>query len=214
MRTQNPEGILIDPVNSNGKAVLVLHAWWGLNSTIESFCERLATQGFVVFAPDLYHGRIAKTIEQAEELATALDDNQGTVLTEIIQSVKYLADFSGTESGMTAIGFSLGAYYALQLSSELPEMIEKVVLFYGSGPADFLKAQAEYLAHFAGNDPYEPQENIEYLKSELDKAGRPVTIFTYPGVGHWFFEPDRKDAYNEGAAELAWERTLNFLNLD
>jgi carboxymethylenebutenolidase len=49
------------------------------------------------------------------------------------------------------------------------------------------------------------------LEGLLKKAGRPVTIHRYPGTGHWFFEPDRLDAYNQEAANLAWERTLAFL---
>lgn len=55
-----------------GPGVLVLHAWWGLNETVKAFYNRLAETGFVVFAPDLYHGQVADTIAQAEELGSVL----------------------------------------------------------------------------------------------------------------------------------------------
>lgn len=201
------------PANDNGRGVLVLHAWWGLNETIKTFCRRLANEGFTVFAPDLYHGKIADTIPAAEILSSELDTNHLQAKAETLQVAKFLQNsFAEPSRGLAVIGFSLGAYYAIDLSSAAPEIIKKVVLYYGSGPTDFKKSQAEYLAHFASNDPYEPQSNLEYLQSELDAANRPATFYTYPGTGHWFFEEDRMDAYNRQAAELAWDRTLDFLN--
>jgi len=86
-----------------------------------------------------------------------------------------------------------------------------VVIFYGTGPADFSESNASYMGHFAENDEFEPQSNVDELEESLRRAGRPVTFYCYEGTGHWFFEPDRQDAYDEGAAQLAWVRTLEFL---
>ena len=105
----------------------------------------------------------------------------------------------------------MGAYYALDLSAADPEHIHSVVLFYGSGPGDFSSSKAAYLGHFAEEDEYEPQSNVDELEEALRGAGRPVTLYHYPGTGHWFCEPDRTQAYNPAAASLAWERTLDFL---
>ncbi len=77
-----PEGFLAIPRVGKGPGVLVLHAWWGLNDTIKAFCTRLADSGFVAFAPDLYHGKIADTIADAEKLSTALDADQAKVRAE------------------------------------------------------------------------------------------------------------------------------------
>ena len=109
------------------------------------------------------------------------------------------------------IGFSLGAYYALDLSAADPERIRSAVIFYGTGGDDFGGSKAAYLGHFAANDPYEPQSNVDALEEALRRAGRPATFYRYSGTGHWFFEPDRSDAYNPAAASLAWDRTLAFL---
>lgn len=212
MTHSQPEGFLAVPSNGSGRGVLVLHAWWGLNDTIKNFCARLADAGFVAFAPDLYHGKIADTIPDAEILRDAFDANALQAQTEIADAVKFLnARADQTENGLAVIGFSLGAYFALELSDTDPEHIRSVVIFYGTGVDDFSHSRANYLCHFAENDPFEPLSGVEHLKESLERAERPATIYIYPDVGHWFFEPDRVDAYNESAARLAWERTLEFL---
>ena len=109
------------------------------------------------------------------------------------------------------IAFSLGVYYALDLSAKNPERVHAVVVFYGGGGGDFSSAQAAYLGHFAEDDEYERLEDVEELEEMLKRTGCPVTFYRYTGVGHWFFEPDRPDAYNQAAATLAWDRTLAFL---
>jgi carboxymethylenebutenolidase len=209
---QAVRGYLAMPERGEGTGVLVLHAWWGLNDTIEAFCERLAKSGFIALAPDLYHGKVAETIEEAEALGSALDANHLRARAEIAEAASFLNERTGqAEQGLAVIGFSLGAYYALDLAAAHPEQIRSVVLFYGSGGGDFSTSQAAYLGHFAELDPYEPLSNVNELEESLRQAGRPVTFHQYSGTGHWFFEPDRADAYNEEAANLAWERTLAFL---
>ena len=212
MTQTQPDGYLALPPTGKGPGILVLHAWWGLNNTIKAFCTRLAEAGFVVFAPDLYHGQVADTIAGAEALGTALDNNHLQAKTEILNATSFLNQHLDQPGrGLAVIGFSLGAYYALDLAAAHPENIHSVVLFYGTGPADFSQSQAAYLGHFAENDEYEPQANVNELEQSLRQAGRPVTFYTYPGTGHWFFEPDRSNAYNQAAASLAWDRTLAFL---
>ncbi len=212
MSHPQPEGYLATPTAGQRPGVLVLHAWWGLNDTMKAFCDQLADAGFVTYAPDLYHGQVADTIAGAEQLGRALDANYLQAKAEIADATRYLHEQTGmTEAGLAVIGFSLGAYYALDLSAADPEHVRSVVIYYGTGPADFSKSKAIYLGHFAGDDPYEPQANVDQLEQSLRNAGRPASFHRYPGTGHWFCEPDRSDAYNQPAAELAWERTLAFL---
>jgi carboxymethylenebutenolidase len=211
MTHAQPDGYLALPPTGKGPGVLVLHAWWGLNETMRAFCTRLAAEGFVVFAPDLYHGKVADTIAGAEALGQALDANHLQARAEIAGAARFLHERAGLSGGLAVIGFSLGAYYALDLAAADPEHIHSVVLFYGSGPGDFSKARAAYLGHFAGEDEYEPPANVDGLEEALRRAGRPVTFYRYRDAGHWFFEPDRPQAYDPAAASLAWERTLAFL---
>jgi carboxymethylenebutenolidase len=212
MKYSQPQGFLAVPATGNGPGVLVLHAWWGLNDTMKAFCTQLAESGFVAFAPDLYHGKVANTIPEAEALGSALDANHLQAKTEIAEAARFLNERAGqNERGLAVIGFSLGAYYALDLSAADPELIRSVVVYYGTGPADFSSSRAAYLGHFAENDEYEPLSNVDELEADLRRAGRPVTFYRYGGTGHWFCEPDRPQAYNQAAEQLAWERTLAFL---
>ena len=212
MPNAQPDGYLAIPPDGKGSGVLVLHAWWGLNDTIKAFCRRLAESGFVAFAPDLYHGKIADNIADAETLGSALDANYLQAKAEIADATIFLNERADqADRGLVVIGFSLGAYYALDLAATHPEHIRSVVLFYGTGDGDYSNSRAAYLGHFAEVDDFEPQSNVDNLEESLRRAGRPVTFHRYPGTGHWFFEPDRSQAYNQEAANLAWDRTLDFL---
>ena len=212
MTHARPQGFLAVPSTGKGHGVLVLHAWWGLNDTVKAFCTQLAESGYVVFAPDLYHGKVADNVADAEVLGKALDDNHLQAKAEIADAVAFLNERVGpADRGLAVIGFSLGAYYALDLAAADPKHTRSVVLFYGTGPADHSKSKAAYLGHFAVNDEFEPRSNVDELEASLRCAGRPVTFYHYQGTGHWFFELDRTQAYNQAAADLAWERTLAFL---
>ena len=212
MTHPQPDGFLATPRRGSGPGVLVLHAWWGLNDTFKAICTRLARAGYTAFAPDLYHGKVADTIAGAEILGNALDANHRQAAVEVAQAAEFLAERTG--SRLAVIGFSLGGFYALQLAAADPAAIRAVVLFYGtegSLGSDFSHSRADYLGHFAENDPYETRSNVEHLEESLRGAGRPVTFYTYAGASHWFFEKDRIDAYRPAAAKLAWRRTLAFL---
>jgi carboxymethylenebutenolidase len=178
---------------------------------MKAFCTRLADAGFVAFAPDLYHGKTADTIPDAKALASALFANHVQAEAEIAEAVTFLNERPGVGEGIAVLGFSLGAAYALNLAGADPDHIRSVVLYYGNGDGDHNKSRAAYLGHFAEQDDFEPREGVDELEGLLKKAGRPVTFHHYSGVGHWFAEPDRADAYNKPAADLAWDRTLAFL---
>lgn len=205
-----PEGYLAEPKSGHGAGVLVLHPWWGLNGDVKGFCDRLAHSGFVAFAPDLFHGKTASTRDDAQALVKTFDVKEPELKAQISEAAKFLSEKSGGQ-GIAVVGLSFGAYYALQFSNDEPGLVRSVVVFYGTGPEDFGKSKAAYLGHFAEKDEFEPKAGVDGLEKILRDAGRPATFYTYPGVGHWFFEPGVKEAYDKAAADLAWERTLRFL---
>ncbi len=213
MAQSQSEGYLSVPPAGKGPGVLVLHAWWGLNDFFKSFCDRLAREGFVALAPDLFSGVVLRTVAEAEQHLNEYDEatQSPPILLAALEQLSRNPAVTG--HGLAVVGFSMGAYWALWLAQQKPELVRAVALFYGTngGGGDFSRSRAAFLGNFAGNDPYESPETVGKLEANLRGAGRPVTFHTYPGTGHWFFEQDRPEAYNPAAAELAWERTLALL---
>lgn len=207
---QTPEGFLQKPMSGKGKPVLVLHPWWGLNQDTKDVCRRLAKEGFIAYAPDLFNGRTATTIPEAEALVKGSKHDE--VAKEVKIAATHLHGLAGKpKAGIAVIGFSFGGFYALELSNNSPNLVRSVVVFYGTGQEDFSKSKSAYLGHFAAKDDFEPASAVAGLQKLLDKSKRPNKLYTYPGVGHWFFEPSRKDAFSKAASDTAWKRTLEFL---
>ncbi len=204
-------GYLALPPAGGGPGVLVLHAWWGLTGPFLDLCDRLAGAGFVALAPDLYRGRKAGTIDEAQELLGRRDSKQMTA--DALGAVALLRGHQAVRGeGLGAVGFSLGAAWAILVATEYrPDDFAAVVIFYGSGEGDFARSRAAFLGHFAPGDEWEPDEGVAALEGAIRAAGKEVTFHRYPGAGHWFFEEDRPDAYDAAAASLAWERTVAFL---
>jgi carboxymethylenebutenolidase len=210
-------GYLAEPTAGSGPGVVVLHAWWGLTEPFRQVCDRLAREGFVALAPDLYHGKTTASVEEADALVEALNQDEERVRGDIAGSVQVLRQHEAThqEDGrgkLAVVGFSLGGAYALDMSVTLAQEIAAVVTFYASYPGlDYGGANAAYLCHFAEDDPFEPAESVAEMEQELQAARRPFTFYTYPGTKHWFFEENRPE-YDAEAARLAWERTIQFLH--
>lgn len=206
-------GYLSVPKTSRG-GVLVLHAWWGLNDFFKSFCDRLASEGYTAFAPDLRQGKVAKTVEEAKKLMSEIDE--AATFPKIVQGGfdRLKSEPSLKEPRLGVVGFSMGASWALWLSTQRPSNVKAAIVFYGAyaEPSwDFSKSQASYQGHFSPEDEWEPMEGIKSLEDTIQKAHRPVTFYFYPGAKHWFIEDNQPAAYNRQAAELAWDRTLDFL---
>ncbi|RPI25410.1 MAG: dienelactone hydrolase family protein [Chloroflexota bacterium] len=204
------QGYLAEPASGAGPGVIVLHAWWGLNDFFKEICDRLAKEGFLVLAPDMYNGKVVKTVEEADQAVGSIDGRENR--SRLVAAVDYLKAHpmhQGDDIGV--IGFSMGGAWALLLSTLYPHAIAAVVVFYATGEGDFSAARAAYLGHFAPNDEWEPDESVQQLEAALRRAGRDVKFYIYPDTKHWFFEEDRPESYDKSSAFLAWERSLDFL---
>jgi carboxymethylenebutenolidase len=207
---QSTAGYLALPSVPDAPGVIVLHAWWGLNSTFKNLCDRLASEGFAAFAPDLKLGKVATTIDEAKQ---QMPENE---VEQIYPIVIAALDFfrhqpEVRKEPFAVVGFSMGASWALVLASERPEDIGKVVLFYGNYEGmDVSNIRAEILGHFSDIDEWEPLEGVRATEAAMQTAGLKPAFHIYPNKAHWFFEPDRPE-YDPGSADLAWKRTLEFL---
>src|SRR6266446_2622644 len=146
---------LAEPSHGSGPGVLVLHAWWGLTEPFRHVCDRLAEAGFVALAPDLYHGKTAATVEEAQALGAALDQDVERWRGDITAAMQVLRQHKATHLAdgrgkLALVGFSLGGAYALDMSVKEAEEITAVVSFYASySGLDYSSAKAAYLCHFA-----------------------------------------------------------------
>jgi carboxymethylenebutenolidase len=195
------------PKHGSGPGVLVLHAWWGLTDFFKQVCDRLAREGFVALAPDLYHGKTTTSIDEADQLATERIESEETSQA-LTASIGYLLKQPGRRGkALGAVGFSLGGFWALGLK----DPVAAIVTFYGTTAPEKVLAQTDFLGHFAEHDDFEPIEQVRQFEEDIRSSGRPVTFYTYPGTRHWFFEENRPE-YDADAARLAWERTIEFLH--
>ena len=203
-------GYLALPPGGSGPGIVVLHAWWGLNDFFRTLCDRLAESGYVAYAPDLYDGKVVDTPAEAETLMEQSDER--AMRAAALGALELMREHPAVaQAPLKLIGFSMGAAWAALLSALRPDEVDAAVFFYGAVVTDFEAARATYLAHMAEDDPWEPEENVQAMESAIRAAGRAITIYRYPGAGHWFMESNRPDDYNAEAAELAWQRTLRFL---
>lgn len=199
-----------------GPGVLVLHAWWGLNDFFKQMCDRLAGEGFLVFAPDLNFGKIASTVAEAEGLDGSRDfEAMQTAAVNAVRLLKEQVAQQGetqfTNAGIALVGFSMGASWSMLLASNMPEGIRAVVLFYGMEGVELDPVRAAFQGHFAETDEYTKREWADELENDLRGRGLRTEFHHYPGTGHWFFESDRPEAYSQSDAELAWQRMVTFL---
>ncbi|MFN8450607.1 MAG: dienelactone hydrolase family protein [Anaerolineae bacterium] len=197
------------PEAEQGAGVLLIHPWWGLTEFFGALADRLAGEGFVVLAPDLYHGATAETVEEADALRLKLDPD--AVIAQLDEALDYLrAHPAVTSADLGVIGFSLGASWGLYLAHHRPDVVGALVAFYGTYDGDLSNMRAAFQGHFAEADDYEPREALEALDATLTGMSLEATFFVYSGAGHWFFEADRM-AYHPESARLSWEWTLKFL---
>ncbi len=199
-------------VRPGAPGVVVLHPWWGLNEDVIAYADRLAAAGFAVSAPDMFGGQIATTVEDAERLVGLVEDAAAEPAVDAIAraAIDDLAERLGPTSRLGVVGFSFGAAYATLIPAERDRLLASVV-YYGVYTGSHIdRSSAAVLGHFAETDQFESDEGIAELEDSVKAASREVTIHRYPGTGHWFAEPSR-DAYRPAAADLAFERTVDFL---
>lgn len=210
-------GYLTTPAQTPAPGVIVLQEWWGLVPQIKAVCDRLAAEGFVALAPDLYHGDIAEHTEmdKAAELMNALPPERvAKDMGGAVHALLANPDVSGDAIG--ALGFCMGGVLALVVGAQQGDKIDAVVSYYGAplgdSAPDWSGLTASVLGHIAENDGFFPADACMALAATLDAEDKDVTFVVYPGMGHAFAnEEDPLGNYDEPSATQAWARTIDFL---
>ncbi len=208
---RSAEGYLATPPSGAGAGVLVLQEWWGLVDHIIDVTNRMAAEGFVALAPDLFHGEKTKSPNEAEKLFMAL--NIGETSKDLRGAADYLLAMEEVKPRkLGVIGFCMGGQLALYAACEYPDRISAVVDFYGVHPnvkAKLDRLGAPLLAHFATRDKNVPEERAHALVKGLRDAGKDVEVHFYE-ADHAFFNDTRPEVHEADAARLAWDRTVDF----
>lgn len=208
------QGYLATPPGGGGPGVVVVQEYWGLVPHIEDVCDRFAAEGFHALAPDFYHGESATEPDDAGRLMMAMELPKAAK--DFSGAVDVLLERSGRPA-VGAVGFCMGGGLALVLATHRPDAVRAVVPFYGLIPwpdaqPDWTALNGAVLGHFAEDDAFASPSYVAALETSLREAGNDdVTIYTYPGTKHAFFNDARPEVYDAEASRLAWQRTLEFL---
>jgi carboxymethylenebutenolidase len=216
IRIDTPDGgtdaYLSLPADPPAPGVVALHAWWGFNQDFRDFVDRLAAGGFTVIAPDLFDGTVLDTIEAAEKFGEELDEehNAERLLGRAAAALDHLLAMPETRGARAAVlGFSFGGVYARWLAKQRPEVAAIVTYYGGAWDPPGAASKAHWLSHWAADDPYEdPADARESVAAEAERGAE---AHFYDGTKHWFAEPSRPE-FVEGAAELSFGRTTEFLH--
>jgi carboxymethylenebutenolidase len=206
-------GYFVRPAGARGKllGVLVVHENRGLNPHIEDMARRLALDNFVVFAPDALAplGGYPGDEDSARQLFAKLD--QTRTREDFVAAASFLKGRPDCTGRIGVVGFCWGGGIANMLATRLPDL-GAAVPFYGSQPSaeEAARIKAPLLIHYAEND-----ERINAgwpaYEAALKANHVPYTMHMYPGTQHGF-NNDTTPRYDEAAAKLAWQRTLDFFN--
>ena len=206
-------GYLAEPESGGGPGVIVLQEWWGMDDSVRRYCDRFAEEGFLALAPDLYRGETTDQPDEAQQKMMAMNMDQ--TAKDMSGAVDFLAEHDGFQgSGVGSVGFCLGGGLSVWAAS-VNQKVKAVVTYYyvmPHGKPDFSKVQAPVLGHFGTNDDFIPVDDAKSLEQELRDAGVEVDFEFYEGAGHAFAnDHDRLGTYDEGKANEAWRKTVDFL---
>jgi carboxymethylenebutenolidase len=207
-------GYLALPASGSGAAVIVIQEWWGLTTHIAHMADRLADEGYVALAPDLYGGAIAH--DEGEALQMLLEIPVDRATRDLRGAVDYLlsrGDVVGETVGV--VGFCMGGSFALQLAVQEGGKVAAAVAFYPVGymPDDYSGLEALVLIHIPDSDAINPPTLAQDLIEKISEgSGVNPEIDHYP-AGHAFLnEEDLLGTYDAEQARIAWDRTLTFLH--
>jgi carboxymethylenebutenolidase len=197
--------------------VIVVQEAFGLNPHIEGVADRIAAEGYVALAPDLYHRGGAGRTAGYDDLPTALslmsELTDGGIVDDIGAAVAVLERHPSVRKDRIGItGFCMGGRVSYLAACALPGQIKAAVPFYGGGiPIDRTATlAAPVLAFFGDEDPFIPLDQVRALEAEAKRLGKQVTVRVYPKAPHGFF-CDERDSYRPDAATDAWTRMTGFL---
>jgi len=205
-------GILYTPQGKGPfPALVVIHEWWGLNDWVKEQASKLADQGYVALAIDLYRGKVATTSDEAHQIMRGVPSDRAN--RDLLAAGAYLRSLTNVNPTLVGdIGWCMGGGYALDLAIADPKL-KVAVINYGhlaTDDASLKKINAAILGIFGGQDKGITPADVNKFESQLKALGKTVEIHSFPNAGHAFQNPNDQRYRADDAAE-AWKLTVAFL---
>ena len=206
-------GILYTPQGEGPfPALVVIHEWWGLNDWVKEQASKLAGQGYVALAIDLYRGKVATTPDEAHQIMRGVPSDRAN--RDLLAASAYLRSLKNVDPARVgSIGWCMGGGYSLDLASADPKL-KVAVINYGhlaSDDATLKKINAAILGIFGGQDKGIAPADVNKFESQMKALGKTVDIHIFPDAGHAFENPNNKTGYRAADAAEAWKLTIAFL---
>jgi carboxymethylenebutenolidase len=193
--------------------IIVIHEWWGLNDNIKAVTRRLAGEGYVALAVDLYGGNTAATPEEAQVLMTALVAEPDAARANLRQAYEYLEKYA-LAPRIGSIGWCVGGGWSLQTALLLPDQLDAMVMYYGqivNADSELATLKMPLLGFFGALDESIPVREVQDFRTHLRALGKNAQITVYSDANHAFANPSGGN-YNEKAATESWQETVKFLD--
>ena len=192
-------------------AVMVIHENRGLNAHIEDVARRLALAGYFAVAPDLlsFQGGTPADEDRARDLIAGIDYDHA--IAACLGTIDRLHGLAHANGKVGAVGFCWGGGMINRLAVAAGDSLDAAVAYYGPAPdpAEAARVSAPLLLHYAGNDARVNATGAPWVEA-LKRAGKTVSAHVYPGVDHAFNNDTSQARYDAAAAQLAWQRTLDW----
>ncbi len=212
IQAEGVRGYLARPAGTPRAGLLVIHEWWGLNDNIREMSNRLAAEGYLALAVDLYGGEVAADAAEARELMSAAMSDPERTDAALQAAFRWLKDEGGMDR-VGSIGWCFGGALSLRTAILLPEELDAAVIYYGrlvTEPARLAPLRMPILGIFGGQDRGIPLQSVHEFETVLQTLGKTAEIVVYDDADHAFANPSGTRYEPEAAAD-AWRRTLEFL---
>ncbi len=195
-------------------AIMVIHEWWGLNDWVRTVAARLAKEGYVTLAIDLYRGHVAASADEAHELMRGVPEDRAA--RDLRAGFGYLEGMKNVKPGkIGSVGWCMGGGYSLQAAVSIPELSATVVC-YGrlvTDSAAIAGIRSPLLGIFGAQDRGIPEASVREFEKTGRGLGKDVSMTVYPDAGHAFMNPGNEGGFREKDAEDAWKKIIAFFNL-
>ena len=207
------QGLLYTPAGKGPfPAMIVIHEWWGLNDWVKEQASKLADQGYVAMAIDLYRGKVATTPDMAHEIMRGVPEDRAK--RDLHAAFEFLSSQPSVKKDrIGAIGWSMGGGYALGVALQEPTLAADVINYghLATDPEALKKINAPILGSFGGRDHGITPDDVHKFEQTMKQLGKKIEVKIYDDAGHAFENPNNKDGYRADDAADAWKRTVDFL---